>query len=93
MKRVSKFELMRIIAMYLIVLHHAILHGVLKLPLTTQIKYPVGTTIGTILEMGGEAGVFLFVLITGFFMSLSKISLKKIFKTWLPVFFGRLFYI
>lgn len=87
MKRVSKFELMRIIAMYLIVLHHAILHGVLKLPLTTQMKYPDGTTIGTILEMGGEAGVFLFVLITGFFMSQSKISLKKIFKTWLPVFF------
>lgn len=28
-RRVSKFELLRIIAMYLIVLHHAVFHGIL----------------------------------------------------------------
>lgn len=53
MKRVSKFELMRIVSIYLIVLHHAILHGVLNLPLTTRMKYPGGSATGTILEMGG----------------------------------------
>lgn len=90
MKRVSKFELIRIIAMYLIVLHHAINHGVFEVAMVNRIQNPVNTIMATILEGGGKIGVYLFVLITGYFMATSKISLKKVLRTWLPVFFWSL---
>lgn len=86
-KRVSKFELLRIIAMYLIVLHHSIVHGVLNVEINSELKYPSATILATILGTGGKIGVFVFVLITGYFMINSKISLGKVIKLWLPIFF------
>lgn len=65
--RESNFELLRIIAMFLIVLHHAIYHGVLAVNNT---KYPLNSSISFILGMGGRIGVFLFVLISGYFLML-----------------------
>lgn len=53
-KRVSKFELLRIIAMYLIVLHHSIVHGVLNVEINSELKYPSATILATILGTGGE---------------------------------------
>ena len=47
-KRVSKFELLRIIAMYLIVLHHSIVHGVLNVEINSELKYPSATNNGGI---------------------------------------------
>ena len=44
-KRVSKFELLRIIAMYLIVLHHSIVHGVLNVEINSELKYPSATIL------------------------------------------------
>lgn len=52
-KRVSKFELLRIIAMYLIVLHHSIVHGVLNVEINSELKYPSATILATILGTGG----------------------------------------
>lgn len=83
-RRVSKFELLRIIAMYLIVLHHAVFHGILTVSPVEQLRYPLTVTLSIILEMGGKIGVFIFVLITGYFMINSKISIGKILK-WLFV--------
>lgn len=86
-KRISKFELLRVIAMYLIVLHHSITHGALNIS-SNQLKlHPINTSILSIFESGGKIGVFLFVLITGYFMINSRITLKKIVKLWLPIFF------
>lgn len=86
-KRISKFELLRIIAMYLIVLHHSIIHGALEIG-TNQINAkPINAIILSFLECGGKIGVFLFVLITGYFMIYSKISFKKLVQLWLPIFF------
>lgn len=86
-QRVSKFELLRIIAMFLIVLHHSIIHGVFAVGINNEINYPVNTIVSTILGMGGRIGVYLFVLVTGYFMIYSHITLAKIIKLWLPIFF------
>lgn len=86
-KRISKFELLRIIAMYLIVLHHSILHGALNIGAYQLMNKPVNAILLSFLECGGKVGVFLFVLITGYFMTYSKINFKKIIKLWLPIFF------
>lgn len=86
-KRVSKFEFLRMIAMYMIVLHHSIIHGALDISSNQLKMHPINASILSILESGGKIGVFLFVLITGYFMINFRITLKKIVKLWLPIFF------
>lgn len=87
--RQSNFELLRIIAMFLIVLHHAMLHGILTVSGNSVLKTGNPLTFGiyNFLAFGGKVGVYIFVLITGYFMINSKISLKKVVKLWLPIFF------
>lgn len=86
-KRDSKYELLRIVAMFLIVLHHSIIHGALNVSVSDIVNNPINAELLTILESGGKIGVFFFVLITGYFMIYSHISLKKLIKLWLPIFF------
>lgn len=86
-KRISKFEFLRVLAMYLIVLHHSIVHGALNISPNQLKLYTFNASALSILESGGKIGVFLFVLITGYFMINSRITLKKIVKLWLPIFF------
>ena len=76
--------------MYLIVLHHSIVHGALSINSAQLRWHPINAVILSILESGGKIGVFLFILITGYFMIYSKITLKKIVKLWLPIFFWSL---
>ncbi|MBA2915953.1 hypothetical protein HCN73_06345 [Lactobacillus crispatus] len=59
-KRISKFELLRIIAMYLIVLHHAIVHGILDVSSSKELINPGKTSVATVLGMGGENRCFYF---------------------------------
>lgn len=87
-KRLSSFELLRIIAMFLIVLHHAIVHGLwFNINNYQIINNPEKFSLTTLLGLGGEIGVYLFVLITGYFMINSKIKINKVVKLWLPVLF------
>lgn len=67
-KRISKFEFLRIFAMYLIVLHYSIVHGALSISSAQLRLHPINSVLLSILESGGKIGVFLFVLITGYFM-------------------------
>lgn len=87
--RLSNFELIRILAMFLIVLHHSIVHGVCDVSdnLSNVSAHWLNGGVAYVLGSGGKIGVFLFVLITGYFMLYSKISLGKIIKVWFPVFF------
>lgn len=64
-------------------------HGALLVPITTIISKSNPITFGlfNFIALGGKIGVYLFVLITGYFMLHSKISVKKIVKLWLPIFF------
>lgn len=92
-KRVSKFELLRIIAMYLIVVHHSIIHGMLNVSEKAYLlNHPVNLSASVIMELGGKIGVIIFVLITGYFMVYSQISLTKILRIWLPIFFWSIFF-
>lgn len=91
MERKSNIELLRIVAMLSIILHHAIIHGIFggTWSFPTEASREVfqnGTFIYEILYFGGKFGVHVFVMITGYFMTSSSISAKSILKFWVPVF-------
>lgn len=83
--RNSNIEILRIISMFLIVLHHYAVHGLG----TTELKlaYLLNRYVATILSLGGKLGVTIFVLISGYYMCKSKITLKKLLILALEVFF------
>ncbi|RMW51112.1 acyltransferase [Lactiplantibacillus pentosus] len=91
-QRNSNIELLRIVAMFLIVLHHAIVHG--GLDKTTIDFYTIpnllshGATIFSLqsLVVLGKMGVAIFVLITGYFMVYSQARFVKVIKIWLTIF-------
>lgn len=81
--RKSNFELLRIIAMLMIVFHHVDL----VIPnWSTNINF---TKIFVVFSLGslGKAGVDLFALITGYFMYNKVIKAKRFFRVWLDVDF------
>lgn len=85
-KRLSQFELLRIMAMFLIVQAHSIGHGVLDISPSIQITHPLSTSISLTLGLGG-IGVYIFVLISGYFLIDSHIKFEKVIRFWLPIFF------
>lgn len=66
--RNSNLEILRIVSMILIIVHHYVVHG----------QFEWSNTITTnkilleVLSLGGKLGVNCFVLITGYFMVQSK---------------------
>ncbi|MBT8993670.1 hypothetical protein BTH81_09150 [Lactobacillus delbrueckii subsp. bulgaricus] len=72
-----------------IVLHHSVVHGTLATSGKVVLKAgnPITFGIYNFLAFGGKVGVYIFVLITGYFMVNSKILVRKIIKLWLPIFF------
>ena len=90
MKRKTNFELLRIVAMIMILFHHLALH--------TTFRFDNSLSLGKMwvdfINIGGQVGVTIFVLITGYFMvSSDKIKLQKIIKMWLQlVFYGLTLY-
>lgn len=95
--RQSNFELMRIFSMFLIVLSHVNLHGVLldqdKIHLLSSFaEFPAAITLAQIFNFYGKVGVDLFILLTGFFMiNKSSVTIKKLVYIWLQVIFYSLF--
>lgn len=89
-KRKSNFEVLRIIAMLCIVIGHSMTHGVLTAS-NAGSMLPSLYSAYRFLAYGGKVGVYLFVLITGYFMVNSHISIKKIVKLWLPILFWSVF--
>ena len=82
--REMNFELLRIIAMLLIVGSHYVMHG--QIQETVQIGSLNQSFLGIIRFLAG-IGVNLYVLITGYYMIFSKIKFKKIIKMWFSVVF------
>ena len=86
MKRNSNIELLRILCMYAITLHHLILHSaVLEHPFTGQSVLP------ELLILFGKIATNIFILITGYFMIQSisqsyKSTLKKAIQIWGKIF-------
>ncbi len=75
-KRNSTLEILRIISMLLIIMHHYSVHGfeLMNLPLALN-KFIVG-----FLSLGGKLGVSCFILISGYYMIDSKFTLQKFLK-------------
>ena len=87
--RESGLELYRIIGMILIVAHHYVVNsGLLEL----MYQEPLcGKSIFLFLfGMWGKTGINCFVLITGYFMCTSRITLRKFLKLLMMVYFYRI---
>lgn len=94
-KRESNFELLRIFAMFLIVWDHLCQHGV-YLVLNDSISFNTIISKGIFVWVGTLAN-YLFIFTSGYFISKSTFSWKKVFKLWLQIFFtsvviGLIFY-
>ncbi len=82
--RQSNIELLRIIAMVIIVAHHFSFHGGFEFPTDT---ITVNRLWVQFIQIGGKIGVNVFVLISGYFLIDAKvIKTNKILKLWIQVF-------
>lgn len=84
--RNSNLELYRIIVMLLIVAHHSVWHSGI-MPTLSQDPFCVKSIFYYVLGMWGRAGIDCFVLITGYFMCKSHITVRKYLKLLLEVVF------
>lgn len=72
----------------MIIISHSMVHGTLNISrVTISHDNPYSLALFCILAFGGKVGVYVFSLITGYFMLYSHISVKKLVKLWLPIFF------
>lgn len=74
--RASNIELLRIISMILIIMHHFSVHGCF--PFTPDLTF--NKVFLQVFGLGGKAGVVVFVMITGYFMVSSSFKLHKFVK-------------
>lgn len=83
--RKSNFELLRIVAMLMIVLHHVMVHGVLEGGIKTNLTATGFLSVG--LASGGKIGVMIFMLMTGYFLvNKREVNKKSMGVLWIQVF-------
>ena len=83
--RQSNLELLRIVAMVIIVMHHFGIHGEFSFSSET---ISINRLWIQFITMGGRLGVNIFVLISGYFLvSTSSIRTIKVLKLWGQIFF------
>lgn len=83
--RLSNFELLRIVAMFMIVAHHFSVHGQFAFS-TDRITIP--RLWIQFIQLGGKVGVNIFILISGYFLvHCSDIKINKILKLWIQMVF------
>lgn len=82
-RRQMNFELLRIVSMMMIILHHYSLYGGLIGIETISIN----KFIGEFIYIGGKLGTVLFVMISGYFLIDKTYKFKNLIKVILEVFF------
>lgn len=88
-KRIPNFEIIRVLAMYFIVVWHFIRHGLFQDSVPTyncDIRGFLNYSLMQIIMIITVMAVNLYVLITGYFMVQSKPRWNKIPHLWLHVF-------
>lgn len=91
--RNSNLELFRIIAMLLIIAHHYVVNSGLDFEISSDPK-STNSIFLCLFGMWGKIGINCYLLITGYFMCKSQITLKKFIKLWLEVvFYGLIFFV
>lgn len=90
--RDSSIELFRIVSMFVIVAHHYVVSSGVLEEIVPENVLSVNSIFALLFGWGGKTGINCFVLITGYFMCKSQISLKKFLKLLLQMgFYGLLF--
>lgn len=89
-KRNANIELMRMMCMFLIIMHHAVLYSdVLSNSGVLLNKY-----IAAILYIGGKYGANVFFAITAYFMIDKTFHLKRVLSVWkITFFYGMVFFV
>lgn len=83
-KRLTNIELLRILAMFLIVVYHFSWYGNFNFPSSAISANRLWTQF---MQLGGKFGVNIFVLISGYFLVKSpEIKINKLVKLWFQVF-------
>lgn len=82
-QRNIQIEMIRILAMLMIVLGHAFVHG----HAAESIQNNMGNYLITAIETFSVPGTDIFVLISGYFLFHSKASVKRIVTVWLQILF------
>ena len=86
-ERDSNFELLRIVAMMMIILHHIAIYGGWPLDLSQTFDLTTDSFFIQFIHHFGKIGVWIFVLITGYYMVNSKSPVvPKFLKLFLQVY-------
>ena len=87
-ERKSNFELLRLIAMFLVVLHHFCSHGIILYWKIAPINInPFNIQACEFLSIGGSIANNIFIIITGYFTITSSFKFKKVLKLYLQTLF------
>lgn len=78
-KRQSNIELLRIVGMLLIISHHYIVNSGIMESITLQ-DHPMKYTFLTAFGMWGKTGINIFILISGYFMCTSSLTIRRYCK-------------
>lgn len=81
--RDMRFELLRIVSIYIIILHHLILH----VAINEYVGINVNSVISQLYLIGGKVGVNIFLLISGYFGVKGEFRPSKALKIELQVLF------
>lgn len=90
--RDSNLELFRILTMLLIVAHHYVVNSGLLSPESPLLENPMSIDSLFLMVLGswGKIGINCFVMITGYFMCKSTISMNKFVKLFFEIMFYRI---
>lgn len=93
-ERTSNFELYRIICMLMIVAHHYVVNSGLTAPDSSMMANPdsINSLYLWIFGMWGKTGINCFLLITGYFMCKSNISIRKFIKLMLWIYLYKIIF-
>ena len=80
--RKYSIDLIKILAMYLIILHHLVVHGILPLNLFSN-NFIIASSFS---YWTGHVGNYLFMIVTGYLMFNSSLKIRKLLNVWLQMF-------